>query len=266
MGVNRSTFYKRAAKIDKGRSVSIIDEDLAKKMRTILDNEETFGYRRVWAHLRFKAGIGVNIKKVHRIMKFKGWQCKLWNRPSHVPKATYVKKSTVDRPDILWSTDLTRIYCGDDGWASLIAVIDSGSREITGYRFSLRGRAQEAIDALEQGLTSTYGQLKAPTALRLRSDNGSIFLAKDFIKTTKKLHIKQEFTPKRSPEYNGCIERFFRTLKQECIWLNNFQSFEKAQSVITNWINYYNNERLHSALGYMSPAKWRKQFYFPLAA
>jgi len=169
-------------------------------------------------------------------------------------------------PDILWSTDLTKIYCGQDGWASLIAVIDNGSREITGYRFSLRGRAIEAIDAIEQGLLGTYGCLKSPDGLRLRSDNGSIFLAKDFIKTSKRLGLKQEFIPKREPEYNGCIERFFRTLKQECVWLNNFQSFEVAESVVINWINSYNNERLHSALGYKSPVLWRKQFYSPLAA
>lgn len=265
-GMNRSTYYKRSVKEDKGLSSSVLDEVLAKMIRKILDKEETFGYRRVWATLRFKEGIEVNIKKIHRIMKLKGWQCRLWNRPCYVPKAVEVKKSTVASPDILWSMDLTKIYCGQDGWASLIGVIDNGSREITGYRFSLRGRAIEATDALEQGLIGTYGQLKAPEGLRLRSDNGSIFLAKDFIQTSKKLGITQEFIPKREPEYNGCIERFFRTLKQECVWLNNFNSFEEAEAVVTKWINCYNNERLHSVLGYKTPALWRKQFYFPLAA
>jgi len=104
-----------------------------------------------------------------------------------------------------------------------------------------------------------------PEGLRLRSDNGSIFLAKDFIKTSKKLGIKQEFIPKREPEYNGCIERFFRTLKQECVWLNTFNSFDEAEPIVIKWINCYNNERLHSALGYKTPAQWKKQFYFPIA-
>ena len=94
------------------------------------------------------------------------------------------------------------ILCGLDGWATLIAIMDTGSREIVGYRFSCRGRAIEAIDALEQSLIRTYSLSKAPEGLRLRSDNGSIFLARDFVKTAKRYSIVQEFTPKYSPEYN----------------------------------------------------------------
>lgn len=266
LGVNRSTYYKHIGRSEDKSSEPILDEGLAKKIRAILDKEEIFGYRRVWAHLRFKENIEVNIKKIHRIMKLKGWQCRLWNRPSYIPKATHIQKSTVNRPDYLWCMDSTKIYCGIDGWATLIAVMDAGSREIVGYRFSRRGRAIEAIDAIEQGLIRTYGILKAPEELTLRSDNASIFLAHDFVKTAKRHSIVQEFTPKYSPEYNGSIERFFRTLKQECVWLNRFETFEEAESIISEWIEYYNRERLHSSLGYLTPREWRKQFYLPLAA
>jgi len=266
LGVSRSTYYKQIGEGKDKNSKPIMDEALAKRIRTILDKEETFGYRRVWAHLRFKENIKVNIKKVHRIMKLKGWQCRLWNRPSYIPKATHIQKSTVNRPDYLWCMDSTKIYCGIDGWATLIAVMDAGSREIVGYRFSPRGRAIEAIDALEQGLIRTYGILKVPQELTLRSDNASIFLAHDFVKTAKRYSIIQEFTPKYSPEYNGSIERFFRTLKQECVWLNRFETFEEAENVISEWIEYYNRERLHSSLGYLTPTEWRNHFYLPLAA
>ena len=266
LGINRSTYYKQATRSKGGECRSDVDEGLAKKIMELLDKEETFGYRRVWAHLRFKEKMEVNIKKVHRIIKLKGWQCRLWNRASGLPKATYIQKSTVDGPDYLWCMDSTRLYCGADGWATLIAVMDAGSREVVGYRFSRRGRSIEAIDALEQGFMGRYGGLKAPNRLQLRSDNGSIFLAHNFVEITKRLNMKQEFIPKRSPEYNGCIERFFRTLKQECVWLNRFKSFEEAEATISGWINYYNQERLHSALGYLSPNQWRKQFYLPLVA
>ncbi len=263
LGINRTTYYKQSK---RDRRHDLIDEELAKRIRFILDKEETFGYRRVWAHLRFKEKLCVNVKKVHRIMKLKGWQCKLWNRSSHVPKATHIQKSTVDIPDHLWCMDSTRVYCGKDGWASMISVIDAGSREIVGYRFSRRCRHIEALDAVEQGLIKRYGEVNAPDRLLLRSDNGSIFLAREFVHRVKLLNIEQEFTPKYSPEYNGSIERFFRTLKQECVWLNRFQSFEEAEKVIADWINHYNHERLHSSLGYMSPHEWRKKFYVPLAA
>lgn len=265
LSISRSSYYKQNGHKEKARG-PLLDEALACKIRAILDREETFGYRRVWAHLRFKERILVNIKKVHRIMKLKGWQCRLWNRPSHVPKATRVPRSTIDQPDRLWCMDSTKVFCGQDGWAPLIALLDAGSREIVGYRFSLRGRAIEAMDALEQALIRVYGGLKAPEGLTLRSDNASIFLARDFIKLANGLSLGQEFTPRYSPEYNGSIERFFRTLKQECVWLHRFESFEQAERVISAWIEYYNQERLHSSLGYMTPREWRKQFYLPLAA
>lgn len=138
--------------------------------------------------------------------------------------------------------DSTKICCGIAGWAILISVIDAGSREIVACRFSRRGRAIEAIDAIEQSLIRTYSSLNALKRLISRSDNASIFLARDFIKTAKRLNINQEFTSKYSRGYNGSIERFFRTLKQKCVWLNNFGTLEEAESIISEWIRYYNKE------------------------
>ncbi len=79
LGLHRSTLYRlRDRGVSSSVEESMIDEQLAFRVRGILDQEEAFGHRRVWAHLRFKEGAYVNIKKVHRIMKLKGWQCKLW--------------------------------------------------------------------------------------------------------------------------------------------------------------------------------------------
>lgn len=142
LSLHRSTLYRNhGSDEDVSMKEPKIDEVLAFRIRGILDEEETFGYRRVWAHLRFKEGLDVNIKKVHRIMKLKGWQCRLWNRPGRRGPKVERKRSAVDRPDTLWSTDLTKIYCGRDGWCPLIGVMDNGNREVVGYRFNLRGRA-----------------------------------------------------------------------------------------------------------------------------
>jgi putative transposase len=269
LGLSRAGFYKwqhRSTPTPPRREPW--DERLAQRIRSILDREETFGARRVWAWLRFKEGVGVNRKTVHRIMQLKGWQCRLWHRPALRPKPTWVKGSTVDQPDRLWSTDTTKIWCGRDGWASFVGVLDAGSRECVGARFARQGRAIEAVDALEQGILQRYGSLtQVPAGLRLRHDNGSIFLARLFVDIAQQLTITQEFIPRYSPEYNGVIERFFRTLKQECVWLHHFESFEEAEQVIAAWIDRYNTERHHSALGYLTPRVWREQFYqLPQAA
>ena len=269
LGVSRAGFYKwqhGAARTPRGPARC--DETLTQRIRTILDREETFGYRRVWAWLRFKEGVMVNRKTVHRIIQLQGWQCRLWHRPALRPKPTWEPCSTVDQPDRLWATDTTKIWCGRDGWASLVGVLDGGSRECVGVRFARQGRAIEAIDALEQGIIQCYGSLsQVPAGLRLRHDNGSIFLARLFVGTAQQLAITQEFIPRYSPEYNGVIERWFRTLKQECVWLHHFESFEQAEQVIMAWIDRYNTARQHSALGYLTPRAWREQFYqLPQAA
>ena len=261
--LHRSTLYQN---LEGEESTPIkepmIDEALADRMRSILDDEETFGYRRVWAHLRFKEGRDVNIKKVHRIMKLKGWPCRLWNCPGRKGLKVERKRSAVDKPDTLWSTDLTKIYCGRDGWCSLIGVMDNGSREVIGYRFNRYGRALEATDALNQAVMARYGSRETvPEGLSLRHDNGSIFLARDYLANTKYWGIDQEYIPTGKPDWNGVIERFFRTLKQECVWLHRFESFEQAEIVIAPWIEKYNKYRLHSSLGYNTPEQWRKEFY-----
>jgi putative transposase len=265
LGVSRAGFYKRQGRERTARlplQPQRYDEGLAQRIRQLLDGEESFGYRRVWAWLRFKEGMRVNPKTVHRIMQLQGWQCRLWHRPAQRPKPSWAKRSTVDQPDRRWTTDTTKIWCGRDGWATLVGVLDAGSRECVGYRFARAGRAIEAVDALEQAVVHRYGRLTAmPAGLRLRHDNGSIFLAQHFVTTTRHLGIIQEFIPPRSPEYNGVVERFFRTLKQECVWLHRFESFEEAERVILPWIEHYNTERQHSALGYLSPRAWRELFY-----
>jgi putative transposase len=265
LGISRAGFYKsqgvQAAPSHPPRRQRY-NEELAQRIRRLLDHEESFGYRRVWAWLRFKEGMLVNPKTVHRIMQLKGWQCRLWHRPAQRPQPTWAKRSTMDQPDRLWATDTTKIWCGRDGWATFVGVLDAGSRECVGYRFARAGRALEAIDALEQAVVHRYGRLTAvPAGLRLRHDNGSIFLAQHFVTTARQLGITQEFIPRRSPEYNGVVERFFRTLKQECVWLHQFESFAAAEKVILAWIERYNTERQHSALGYVSPQAWREQFH-----
>ena len=263
LGLHRSTLYRlRDRGVSSSVEESVIDEQLAFRVRGILDQEEAFGHRRVWAHLRFKEGACVNIKKVHRIMKLKGWQCKLWNRPGRKGPQVSQKRSVMDRPDSLWSADLTKIYCGEDGWCPLIAVVDNGSREVPGYRFSRKGRALEATDALDRAVISRYTSKEVvPQGLTLRSDNGSIFLARAYLASTEYWGIRQEYIPSGKPDWNGVVERFFRTLKQECVWLHNFESFEQAEKIISQWIDNYNKNRLHSSLGYKTPEEWRKQFY-----
>ena len=154
--------------------------------------------------------------------------------------------------------DVTHVPCGADGWGHLTAVIDCHDREVTGFEFALRGRAKEAERALEEACLARFGTLRphGPTPM-MRRDNGLIFQSRRFRAACRDYRLRQEFITPYTPEQNGLIERFFRSLKEECVWLHNFASFTEARTAITHWIKWYNAERPHQSLGYRSPHQFR---------
>ncbi len=236
----RSYYYKPKA------GASRIDEKKVERIKATIEEYPTYGYRRV-ALLT-----GINKKAVQRILQLKGWQVK--KRPKgHRPRAR-VMPSRSHAPDTRWAIDMTRVWCGMDGWSTLAAVIDTCTREVVGFRLSKSGRSKTAEAALQEGLIYRFGKLhRLSMPIVLRSDNGLVFTSKSFTKTVRDYNFTQEFITPYTPEQNGMIERFFRTIKEECIWHHNFQSLKEANDKITDWIQFYNGKRKHSALQYKTP-------------
>jgi putative transposase len=142
----------------------------------------------------------------------------------------------------------------------MAAVIDCHDRQIVGWEFALRSRAKEAERALEEACLARFGTLRPDGSTPvIRSDNGLIFQSKRFRVACKDYRPSQEFVTPYTPEQNGMIERFFRSLKEECVWLENFTDFEQARAAVANWIRFYNSERPHQSLNYMSPEQFRAQ-------
>jgi putative transposase len=238
------------------RPAARLDEVLAAQIRRLVTLHPTFGYRRLWALLRFGQALRVNRKAVYRILKLKGWfvhQRVVTPRPR-----VHGLKSRAQRSDERWAMDLTHVPCGADGWGHLTAVIDCHDREITGFEFALRGRAKEAERALEEACLARLGTLR-PTGETpvVRSDNGLIFQSRRFRAACRDARLRQEFITPYTPEQNGIVERFFRSLKEECVWQHNFTGFAEARDAITQWIDWYNSGRPHQALGYRSPRQFR---------
>jgi putative transposase len=233
-----------------------VDELLAERIRRLIEKHPTFGYRRIWALLRLREGVRVNRKAVYRVLRIKGWfvhQRRVTPRP-RVQK----RRSRAPRSDVRWAMDVTHIPCGSDGWGHLAAVIDCHDREIVGYEFALRGRAKEAERALEEACIRRFGTLRPRGETPVvRSDNGLIFQSRRFRRACRDYRLRQEFITPYTPEQNGMIERFFRSLKEECTWQHNFTGFRDAQRAIRSWIRWYNEERPHQALDYRSPVEFR---------
>lgn len=260
LGITRSTLYppEQPATSATDGSGTHSDNELAARVKELAKEYPTFGYRRLWALIRFGDRREVNVKRIHRLVKRLRLQVKI--RESTPRPRVQQKVSQVGASNERWSVDITHIYCGKDGWAHLAAVADCHDREIAGYEFALRGRAQEVERAREAACLSRFGTVRpsgeTPT---LRSDNGLVFTSKRFRKACSFYRLSQEFITPYTPEQNGLIERFFRSLKEECVWQHNFADFEQARRAIREWIAWYNEGRPHQALGYKSPAQYRQQ-------
>jgi len=115
-----------------------------------------------------------------------------------------------------------------------------------------------AAAALDEALRSRKVDANA-NELTLRSDNGLVFGAKPFVKVVRRYGLDQEYITPYTPEQNGMIERFFGSLKAECVWLHRFRDRDYAFTVISKWLDKYHDERPHSALGYLTPSEYREK-------
>jgi len=254
LAVPRSA-VRQAAKVRVQRK-ALVDEVLAVRLARLIAAHPTYGYRRLWALLRFGEGVRINRKAVYRVLELRGWfvhQRQVTPRPR-----VQGRRSRASRSNERWAMDLTHIPCGVDGWAHLAAVIDCHDRELVGYEFALRGRAKEAERALEAACLARFGTLRPVAATPVvRSDNGLIFQSRRFRAACRDYHLRQEYITPYTPEQNGMIERFFRSLKEECVWQRSFASFAEARRAVRRWILWYNQGRPHQALGYRSPQQYR---------
>ena len=222
--------------------------------------QPTWGYRRVRAWLVRREGFTVSKKTIQRIFQEHGWQvrnCRKTPRPR-----VQSSSSKASCPNERWAIDATSCW-SKQGWIGIMAVLDCCTRQVVGVHVSQRGRAQEAEAALEQGCLEQFGLVFAKQAEQrpvLRSDNGKVFTSKRFVGRCRQYGLSQEFITPYTPQQNGMIERFFRSLKEECIWLHNFQGVQQARVTIEKWVQFYNQLRPHQAFNYLSPDEFRAQF------
>jgi len=234
----------------------VINTRLAARVAELIQAYPTFGYRRLWALLRFREGQRLTPKTVYRLCARQRWF--VHQRATTPRPRVHGRRSRTARSNERWATDITHVACGRDGWAHLTAVIDCHDREIIGYEFALRGRAQEAERALEEACLARFGTLRPPGPTPvIRSDNGLVFQSRRFRAACRDYRLPQEFITPYTPEQNGMIERFFRSLKEECVWQHVFHDFAQARQAVQAWIRWYNDDRPHQALGYRSPREFR---------
>jgi putative transposase len=253
----------------RGRKRPVRDEpSLRQRVRDLADQprHRTLGYRRIWALLR-REGLSINAKTVRRMMRDLGL-----SRPKLAYKARRpkrVEKMRPQRPNQGWQIDMTSFILSDLTPLFLVTVVDCCTRELVGWTLDRRSRAGEWTAAVRMALEAR--QLMEPAACRelglvLRSDNGSQPCSKTFVEFLGAHGITGQYTGYNAPDDNAYVERIIRTIKEEEIWPNLWDTLGEARQAMEAYVTYYNHERLHSALNYRTPAEVAAAFITRAAA
>lgn len=251
------------------RKRPVADEpSLRQRVRDLADQprHRTLGYRRIWALLR-REGLTINAKTVRRMMRDMGLSRPKLAYKAHRPK--HVEKMHPERPNQGWQIDMTSFTLSDFTPLFLVTVVDCCTRELVGWTLERRARAGEWTAAVRMALEAR-GLMEPATCrqsgLVLRSDNGSQPCSKAFVEFLGAHGITGQYTGYNAPDDNAYVERIIRTIKEEEIWPNLWDSLAEARQAMEAYVTYYNHERLHSALNYRTPAEAAAAFITRAAA
>jgi len=262
-GVSRSGYYQFTHATASPRAQE--DERLLLKIKAIhQSSRQTYGSPRIYAELR-EEGEMCSRKRVSKIMKKSGIMAKMKRRFKVTtranPKAALApnllqQDFSAETPNQRWVADFTYIDTRE-GWLYVATVLDLFSRRIIGLAMSARMTDDLVIAALEQALTH-----REPTAsLTHHSDRGSQYTSKDFRNLLRENGIIASMSGTGNCYDNAAMESFYHTLKTEHVYFEYYNTREEAKQSIFEYIEvFYNRQRRHSTLGYVSPMVYEKQW------
>ena len=162
----------------------------------------------------------------------------------------------------MWGTDATATFTETEGAVTVFAAIDHCTAECVGIHVVKKATRFEELEPIRQGVKEHFGVFAAGSAagLRLRHDHGSVYMSDDFQSEIQFLGIEPSPAFVRQPEGNGCIERFFRTLKEQLLWLRCFRNLEELRAALIEFRDRYNQHWIIQRLSYRTPAQARRDF------
>lgn len=262
LGVSRSGYYQWKSAQESQRIEQ--ERELVRKIEEVFrENEKRYGSPRVTRALR-ATGRRVGKNRVARLMR----KHKLVARKKRAfrPRTTVAgKQSEPNRiigrvpqePNQIWGSDITYVATAE-GWLYLAVILDLFSRRVIGWKLAENLEAALVLGALQNALV-----LRQPRAgLYFHSDRGSQYSSQAVRKPLEVIEALPSMSGRGNCYDNAKVEAFFSTLKTECFPITNcFSSKAEARRTIFEYIEvYYNNKRLHSALGYQSPRQYETDF------
>ena len=229
------------------------------------DRHRRHGHRMIRAALVRRIGRPVARKTVARIMREQALGGRrIRRRPGRPKRVARMRPSEQNRA---WQIDMTSFQLADLSPVFLVVIIDCYTRQIVGWTLDRRCRAAEWTSAVRMALECRGLTTKALCrSLTLRSDNGAQPCSKRFVEYLGRTGVRGEYTGYNAPDDNAHVERVIRTIKEEEVWLNAYETLFEAREAIEAYVRYYNGGRLHSALDYQTPDEFAARSSTHLAA
>jgi transposase InsO family protein len=223
-------------------------------------SRQTYGSPRIHAALKAE-GIAVGRHRIARLMQAHGLRAKTRRKFKATTQSNHTlpvaenilnREFTVNQPNKVWVGDITYLWT-QEGWLYLAVMLDLFSRKVVGFALSDRIDRTLVIQAIDQAIASRRPAL----GLLAHFDRGSQYASRDTQKRLADHGIVCSMSRKAECWDNACAESFFGTLKQELVYHRTYATREEAKQDIFEYIEvFYNRQRRHSTLGYMTPVEF----------
>lgn len=272
--VERSTYYshinkttvnqiQRAGRPAPGYSYTstgtpVSDEQIGEWLMEFLAGEgASYGYRKLTVLLKRRHQLVINKKKVYRLCK----HLKVL-RPQRELKFKYPRRLANNRiitgSNQLWETDIKYGWiAGENRFFFIMCIIDVFDRAIISYHLGLTCEAKHLVQITQEALMKRQ-LFDVPREQKpiIRSDNGPQFISHRFEEACETFEIIHERIPPRTPNKNAHIESFHAILEAECYQRNQFESYPETYEIVTQFIQDYNQQRIHGSIYDLSPYEY----------
>lgn len=224
-------------------------------IQAVLKDNPAWGVRKAWAALR-RRDICISRKRVWALMHAHGLVLARDREPGETTRGHVA----VPLPNRRWAADFTTVWTKRDGVVAVVPTIDCGCRSALAIDVTVSQESPAILASIRTSLDEVFGApANIPADLELRTDHGPQYTGADCEALSSAWGLNHTFAPVGRPTGNAVVERFIRTMKEEVIWLQDWEDADELRRALDAWRPRYNTQRPHQALNWKTPEEYRAE-------